>query len=66
MILYQRYKLLEKPLASKAMPHKSMAYKTILRENPDQIFKTARVFRLKWNELFALSSRISDYLTVPP
>ena len=39
MILSQRYKLLEKPSASKAMPHKSRAYKTILRENPDQIFK---------------------------
>ena len=39
MILSQRYKLLEKPSATKGMPHKSRAYKTILRENPDQIFK---------------------------
>lgn len=52
MILSQRYKLLEKPLASKAMPHKSRAYKTILRENPDQNFENSTSLSLKMEQAF--------------
>ena len=52
MILSQRYKLLEKPSATKAMPHKSRAYKTILRENPDQIFKNSTSLSLKMERAF--------------
>ena len=47
MILSQRYKLLEKPLASK-----SRAYKTILRENPNQIFKNSTSLSLKIERAF--------------
>ena len=60
MILSQRYKLLEKPSATKAMPHKSKAYKTILRENPDQIFKNSTSLSLKMERAFC--SVLSNFI----